>query len=675
MEWYSNIYRRHLMDMHIDDWDESFLSEFSPETYVENLKKAKINYAMLYLQSHAGLCYFPTKVGTMHKSFEKEPDKMKRLCDLCHENGIKVVGYYSLIYNTREHDNHPEWRLITENGKSNRANGLNTNDLDMTFASPKVARYGHLCPNNEGYRQFVRTQIDEMAEYFDLDGFFFDMPYWPYSEYCHCDTCKKKYFDMFGEEIPKGIKYGTPELERLVKVKTDWMTEFIQGITAYIKEKYPKISVEHNYASSIAAGSDLGCGKGVRDACDYVGGDLYGDLYYHSFACKYFYSETKNQPFENMISRCKPGLRVHTVTRSLDQMKTNIALAMAHHGSTMMIDAIDPVGTMDGRVYDTMGKAFEMQIPYEKYFTGKPIADVGIFYDRTDRTIYHKGNGYIDNRQSCIEAAKTLIANHVMCSCIGHNPIGGYKAVIAPQVHNVDTDEFVKFVEDGGTLIFTGTKNAELIKNLLGADVKEMLNEDIIYLAPKGNADFLYFNEKYPLPYEGCGSQIENCKGEVLATVTLPYTRPDEVRFASIHSNPPGIKTDIPAIVKNKVGKGTVIWMAVDIEEVDTEEYRQIFMNLISPYIDRTVTSDAPEKAEITLFEDEKNMLLHTVVLDESIKSEPIKSFNVSVKTEKKPEKVLLLPEEKNIEFEYADGKVSFTVPETHIFSMMEIVK
>ena len=38
--WYKNSYRRHLCDMHIDDWDEEFLSKFSPEEYFENLKKA-----------------------------------------------------------------------------------------------------------------------------------------------------------------------------------------------------------------------------------------------------------------------------------------------------------------------------------------------------------------------------------------------------------------------------------------------------------------------------------------------------------------------------------------------------------------------------------------------------------------------------------------------------------
>lgn len=39
---------RHLCDMHIHDWNPAFLSEFSPEDYVENLKIAGITEAMIY---------------------------------------------------------------------------------------------------------------------------------------------------------------------------------------------------------------------------------------------------------------------------------------------------------------------------------------------------------------------------------------------------------------------------------------------------------------------------------------------------------------------------------------------------------------------------------------------------------------------------------------------------
>ena len=121
-KWYSDNYRRHLLDMHIEDWDEKFLSEFDPEEYFNNLKLAKIQCAMIYLQSHVGLCNFPTKVSEEHKAFVGN-DKMKRLIKLCRENGIKVVGYYSLIHNNRAEIDHPDWKMVEADGKTPREKG------------------------------------------------------------------------------------------------------------------------------------------------------------------------------------------------------------------------------------------------------------------------------------------------------------------------------------------------------------------------------------------------------------------------------------------------------------------------------------------------------------------------------------------------------------------------
>lgn len=39
-KWYQSSYYRTLLDMHIEDWDASFLSEFDPDYYVEQVKKA-----------------------------------------------------------------------------------------------------------------------------------------------------------------------------------------------------------------------------------------------------------------------------------------------------------------------------------------------------------------------------------------------------------------------------------------------------------------------------------------------------------------------------------------------------------------------------------------------------------------------------------------------------------
>ena len=135
------------MDMHIDDWHQDFLSRFSPEIYVENLKQAHINYAILYLQSHAGLCYWPTKPGQMHRALEKNPALIRKTAELCLKDDIKVCGYYSLIYNTREHDRHPDWRMVHADGISQREAGP-FGGTKMAFSSNKTFRYGLCCPNN-----------------------------------------------------------------------------------------------------------------------------------------------------------------------------------------------------------------------------------------------------------------------------------------------------------------------------------------------------------------------------------------------------------------------------------------------------------------------------------------------------------------------------------------------
>ena len=138
--WYRQAFRRNLVDMHIEDWDDRFLSAFDPAAYADNLKKAHIQAPMLYLQSHVGHCYFPTRTGHMHNALRGREDLMRQLVDRCHAEGMYVVGYYSLIYNTVEEDRHPDWRIVTSDGRSRREHG---------------SRYGLCCPNNPDYRAFV----------------------------------------------------------------------------------------------------------------------------------------------------------------------------------------------------------------------------------------------------------------------------------------------------------------------------------------------------------------------------------------------------------------------------------------------------------------------------------------------------------------------------------------
>ena len=666
--------------MHIEDTDGLYLSEFSPEAYVENLKRCKANYAMIYYQSHVGLCNFPTKVGIMHKHFEENPDELRRLIDLCHENGIKVMGYYSLIYNTREHDRRPEWRMLTDNGQSRRERGNAPSD-GLAFASTQLARYGLLCPNNEEYFEFVKAQINEMLDYAKPDGLFFDMPFWPSPAICYCDSCKRRWREEVGGDFPKNPT-GTPELHEIYSLKRyKWMGEWTQKVTDYVKSVAPELAVYHNGASIIAGGSQNGCGEEVNDACDFCGGDLYGGYFNQSFTCKLYKNLTKNQPFEYMLSRCKPALRVHTLTKTADEMKRAVAVTAAHHGATLIIDAIDPVGSFDSRVYDRIGEAFSMQIPYEPYFRGEMAEDVAIYYgikSRFDPCGF--GKTAVD---SATEISRMLIRNHVPYGVTGSfHRLEGYKAIFAPLLYvtdKTDNERLCKYVEDGGILYINGIANPALVEKLTGGKIGKQIAEKRLYIAPKPEYEeaFLGFNAKYPLPYDGKAFELVGIDPkDVAATFTKPYTESTAQEFVSIHSDPPGVATDIPAVVVKKYGKGTVVWAPMPVECGVTEEYSDLLLSIIKrlgALEEPSFKSTAPGNVEVTLFEGEDEQLVNCVALESGYKSYPVSPFAVSVKRASAPAAVTLLPSGEKLDFTYEDGYVTFTTRTLNTFDMYRI--
>lgn len=680
MKWYENNYRRHLADMHIDDWNDAFLSEFSVEEYVENLKIAKITNAMIYLQSHVGLCYFPTKTGVMHKALAGREDMIKRLVDLCHSKGIVVSGYYSLIYNTREHDRHVDWRMVSASGISHRDGAESSDTQKLDFASAKSGRYGLCCPNNREYRNFVYTQIDEMLEYFTLDGFFFDMPFWAHT--CYCDNCRGRFRDELGYTMPTEPK-NEKELKDIISKKYQWMGEFIESVTDYVKTRAPELSVEHNFASGIAGDSHNGCGEEVAYACDFLGGDLYGGIINHSLACKFYKNITPNAPFDYMFSRCKPALASHTLTKTEDEMRSEIMLTAAHHGATMVIDAIDPLGTLDRRVYETVGKVFAEHEKYEKYFTGEMAEDIGLYYSIKSR--FNTRGEIYQNKTASIQVASTFIEEHIPFGVTGNFYGLDYKALVLPMLSDFDlcdVDRIKTYLERGGKVYMSGAESEFLLEKLIGARLTGRTVEKNVYIAPtdKGERYFLGFNKKYPLPFDTTAPIVEpDGDSEILATLTLPYTSPTEIRFASIHSDPPGIATDIPMILRKRVGKGEIVWSALPIESIGFFEHKKIFtsilLSMIPDYKPSFTSFDAPDDVEITLFDTERYMTVNVCCITERAVNKKYPPFTVSVKYDKAPSAVKLLPEGIDLPFTYENGYVHFKTQELYIFDMYQVIK
>jgi hypothetical protein len=211
--------------MHITDWNDAFLSEFDPKTYVEMLRLAQVKSSVVVAQSHVGIANFATEVGRAHRAMKERP-YLREVIDLCHQNGIAVQLYYSVIFDRWAYDNHPEWRMILVNGKE----------------AAEHNRQGFNCPNSP-YREYVVTRIEEICRLFDFEDIRFDMTFWPVV--CYCTHCAERFVSEIGGPLPRTIHWEDPRWVSFQRKREAWLLEFAQSLTDTVKKLKPTTSVEH----------------------------------------------------------------------------------------------------------------------------------------------------------------------------------------------------------------------------------------------------------------------------------------------------------------------------------------------------------------------------------------------------------------------------------------------
>jgi hypothetical protein len=184
------------------------------------------------------------------------------------------------------------------------------------------------------------------------------------------------------------------------------------------------------------------------------------------------------------------------------------------------------------------------------------------------------------------------------------------------------------------------------------------------------------------ITYPGPLVQAEALQGaEVLGKATMPLVEAKRgytigTRFAQIWSNPPSPMpgTD-PGIVINSFGKGKAVWVAAPIESRTEQVYARIISHLIhrllpGPYHFETDTHPA---VEMTLFHQaaKQRMLASLLNAQTQFPTIPVAAtVRVLLPGQRKPKRVLQLPDQKELAFERSGPYVQFSVPPFKILSM-----
>ena len=680
--WYRNVYRRNVIDMHIADWNDKFLSELDPERYVQMLVLSKVKSAVVYTDSHVGLCYFPTKIGTEHKG-TKGKNKLAQIIDGCHRNRINVVLYYSVIFDTHAYRTNPDWRIT-------RANGT---------GAAEESRYGVCCPNSP-YRDYVIGLVQEICSLYDFEGLRFDMTFWP--AVCYCHYCQKRFADEVGGDLPRIINWEDPRWASFQRKREDWLVEFATTVTSTVRKRKPGASVEHQ-SSTYPLNWRFGVTYRLAKQNDFLQGDFYGGALQGSFVRKLLYHLTENLPY-GFETSVMVNLHNHTAKKSKDLLRAKGYSSIADAGAFIFIDAIDPVGTLNESVYRRMGEVFSETQEYERFLGGKPCHDVGIYMSTESKCDFADNGKPPEDRDlsskvphvdAVLMTSNTCISNHMPFGVVTKKnleKLSDHNVVVLPNVLMMDEEEanaIRAYVRNGGNLYAskysslitkTGTRKQDfLLSDVFGVSYMGETKEKITYIAPAEGHENLFpeYSAKYPVMLESSQIIVKAHGGaQVLGGMVLPYTDPaDPLRFASIHSNPPGIKTDNPAVVFNHFGKGKVIFVSGDLENAQVAS--AVMANLLRLLHDQySFEAVAPEAVEVTVFkqEDRKRFLVSVLNFQQELPNIPVDGIRIRVRLDnKKPTRLLILPKEQKVAFEVRNNYAEFTLPRLETFQMLAL--
>ena len=108
-------YSRLLIDNHITDLKPEYMRKFEPAEYVEMVRLAGVEAAMVYASDHNGNCYYPSRIGHVHGGCVGR-DLFGETVRLLAEAGIVPVGYHTVVYQNEPAFRHPEWRIRSRAG-------------------------------------------------------------------------------------------------------------------------------------------------------------------------------------------------------------------------------------------------------------------------------------------------------------------------------------------------------------------------------------------------------------------------------------------------------------------------------------------------------------------------------------------------------------------------------
>lgn len=158
--------------------------------------------------------------------FEKYPalgdfDLIREYLPYAKKYGIRVLAYLNMHWYSYEFGRrHADWEQRVEDGRS------------YGSVHPLYGSGTTFCVNS-GWRNWAFELIEEAMKT-GIDGVFLDGPV-VFPECCYCESCRRKFSEKYGSEIPSWEDWSNPLWKKFIEFREESMVEFLRDARQAVK--------------------------------------------------------------------------------------------------------------------------------------------------------------------------------------------------------------------------------------------------------------------------------------------------------------------------------------------------------------------------------------------------------------------------------------------------------
>ncbi len=605
------------------------------------LTRVQPDFIQIDCKGHPGISSYPTKVGFHVKGFDKDPLKLFR--EVTEKNKVALFMHFSGVWDGKVVKEHPDWAIVKSNGQFSKEK--------TSFFSPYLDKY-------------MIPQLKELSDY-KVDGAWIDGECWAVEPDYGKASLSRFTKETGIKEIPKKPtdKYYPEFIEYNRKLFREHLNKYIDAVHQY----NPDFQITSNWAYSSMMPEK------VTINVDYLSGDVtpQNGVYRSAFEARCLAPQGK--PWDLMAWGFSwDGGKMPMCIKSTVQLQQEAAQIMAMGGGVQFYfqqnKDLSIIPWLAKPLSEIAGFCRQRQQFCHK---SKAIPQIALLYptasyqknaSRPYSNNMNKLEGTLNLVLDGQNAVEILMEHHLM------EKMDQYPIIIIPECDYLEPaffEELKKYVTDGGHLMVIGTETSKVFEKELGIKILSKVDD---------LEEFIAIDNKIGAIRSSC-LNVELLSGvDIFSNFYLG---------SDFRNKGTGISSST-----NEMGKGLITGIYFDAGSAYQKYKSPILRDFINFIINKLfpnpivkVTGSRMVHLTVNQLNGKLNVNLINVAGEHTNQSAigydeipTVGYLTITIKTEKKPSKIILQPEGKEMEFIYQNGSAMLTVQELKIHSILEIM-